>query len=70
MQRKYGFKPLGPADGAVKTAIFGKNVARLYGFAQHAMLHRTDRFAAIKAEYEQAGSARSNLRYGYVPRPA
>ena len=26
----------------------------------------TDRIAALKAEYEQAGSQRSNLRYGYV----
>jgi uncharacterized protein len=70
MQQKYGFKPLGPADGAVKTAIFGRNVARLYNFEQHAMLHRADRFAEIKAAYEQAGPARSNLRYGYVPRRA
>jgi hypothetical protein len=69
MQQKYGFKPLGPADGPVKTAIFGKNVARLYAFEQHAMLHRTDRFAEIKSHYEQAGPARSNLRYGYVPKP-
>jgi len=69
MQQQHGFKPLGPADGAVKTAIFGRNVARLYSFEQHAMLHRTDRFAEIKAEYEQAGPARSNLRYGYVPKP-
>jgi uncharacterized protein len=66
MQQKYGFHPLGPADGPVKTGIFGKNVARLYNFEQHAMLHRADRFAEIKAEYERAGAARSNLRYGYV----
>ena len=25
MQKKYGFAPLGPADGAVKSAIFGFN---------------------------------------------
>jgi hypothetical protein len=29
MQKKYGFKPLGPADGPVKTAIFSGNTARL-----------------------------------------
>ena len=52
------------------SAIFGKNVERLYAFEQHAMLHRTDRFAEIKSRYEQTGPARSNLRYGYVPRPA
>jgi hypothetical protein len=27
-----------------------------------------DRFAEVKQEYEQAGPARSNLRYGYVQR--
>ena len=26
MQKKYGFKPLGPADGAVKTAVFSGNI--------------------------------------------
>src|SRR5262249_37734214 len=29
-QKKYGFKPLGAADGPVKSAIFGGNNARLY----------------------------------------
>ena len=68
MQQKYGFKPMGPADGPVKTAIFSGNAAKLYGFEKHADL-ATDRFAAIKAEYEQGGPARSNLRYGYVRKP-
>jgi uncharacterized protein len=49
---------------------FGKNVARLYSFEQHAMLHRADRFAEIKAEYEKSGPERSNLRYGYIRKPA
>jgi uncharacterized protein len=70
MQQKYGFKPLGPADGPIKSAIFGRNVARLYNFEQHAMLHRSDRFAEIKAEYEKAAPERSNLRYGYIAKPA
>lgn len=30
MQKNFGFKPLGPADGPVKRAIFGENSARLY----------------------------------------
>jgi uncharacterized protein len=30
MQRKFGFAPLGAAEGAVKTAIFSGNNARLY----------------------------------------
>ncbi len=31
MQKQYGYKPLGPADGQVKRLIFGENSARLYG---------------------------------------
>lgn len=30
LQRKFGFSPLGPADGKVKNMIFGRNAARLY----------------------------------------
>ena len=71
MQQKYGFKSLGPADGALKTAIFGGNSARLYGLEkQHAELLGHDRFAALKADYVKSGPGRSNLRYGYVARPA
>src|SRR5918994_7723446 len=33
MQKKYGFKPLGAADGPVKAAIFGGNNARIYKFS-------------------------------------
>jgi predicted TIM-barrel fold metal-dependent hydrolase len=68
MQTKYGFKPLGAADGPVKTAIFSGNNMRLYGLPKRADLG--DRFAAMKAEYERVGPARSNLRYGYVRPPA
>jgi predicted TIM-barrel fold metal-dependent hydrolase len=66
MQRKHGFAPLGPADGAIKTAIFSGNTARLYGLEQHASLVGQDRFAAIKQDYQANGPGRSNLRYGYV----
>lgn len=68
MQRKHGFKPLGAADGPVKSAIFGGNNARLYGVdvpAASAAL-AGDRFAAIKAEYLAEGPRPSNRRYGYV----
>jgi predicted TIM-barrel fold metal-dependent hydrolase len=65
MQKKYGFKPLGAADGPVKSAILGETNARLYKYDRRAAL-ATDRLATMKAEYEQAGPARSNLRYGYV----
>jgi len=70
MQQKYGFKPLGPVDGPVKTAIFSGNSARLYGLEKQAGLYRRDRFAQMKTEYEATGPGRSNLRYGYVARPA
>ena len=69
MQRKYGFEPLGAADGPLKTAIFSGNTMRLYGLEQHASLVRQDRFAAIKADYQANGPGRSNLRYGYVSKP-
>src|SRR5580704_14391662 len=71
MQQKYGFKPLGPADGELKTAIFSGNSARLYGLEpQHAELMRQDGLATLKAAYQANGPGRSNLRYGYVSRPA
>ncbi len=69
MQKQHGFAALGAADGAVKQAIFSGNAARLYGFAKSAELS-TDRFAALKADYLAGGGARSNLRYGYVRKPA
>ena len=70
MQRKYGFQPLGPATGPVKTAIFSGNTARLYGLEQHAEVVNGDRFAALKEDYRRNGPGRSNLRYGYVSKPA
>ena len=69
MQKKHGFKPLGPADGPVKTAVFSGNSARLYGLEKHAELVNHDRFAALKADYQRNGPGRSNLRYGYVSKP-
>jgi hypothetical protein len=68
MQRKFGFAALGPAEGAVKAAIFSGNNARLYGIDPKvaAMQASGDRFAAMKSEYEKNGSEPSNLRYGYV----
>jgi hypothetical protein len=40
MQKQHGFKPLGAADGPVKTAIFGGNVARLYNYPIRSFLER------------------------------
>ncbi|MBV8337513.1 MAG: amidohydrolase, partial [Alphaproteobacteria bacterium] len=70
MQKKYGFQPLGPADGPIKTAIFGGNTARLYNFDKHADGAAYDRFAELKAQYLKTGPGRSNLRYGYVSNQA
>jgi hypothetical protein len=72
MQKKYGFKPLGPADGPVKTAVFGGNNARLYSYdigKRSDIGPNRDRFARMKDEYEKNGPSRSNLRYGYVRGP-
>ncbi len=68
MQKQFGFKPLGAADGPVKTAIFGGNNARLYGINQKRAEAemRGDRLTALKAEYERQGPEPSNLRYGYA----
>jgi hypothetical protein len=49
----------------VKNAILGENNARLYKYERRTAL-ATDRIAAMREEYETAGPARSNLRYGYV----
>jgi uncharacterized protein len=65
IQKSHNLKPLGAADGPVKTAIFGDNNARLYKYEKRQAL-ATDRIAALKVEYEERGGQRSNLRYGYV----
>ncbi|MGE0626262.1 MAG: amidohydrolase family protein [Hyphomicrobiaceae bacterium] len=69
MQKRYGFKPLGPATGPIKTAIFGDTNAKLYDYDKSKrgdIGPERDSFAIKKAEYEERGPARSNLRYGYV----
>jgi uncharacterized protein len=68
MQKKYGYAPLGAADGPVKSAIFADNNARLYNIEpKRAMKElKSDRLSIMKTEYEKAGPAPSNTRYGYV----
>ena len=70
LQKKYGFAALGPADGPVKTAIFGSNNARLYDYRpqQRAELEG-DKLAEYKTLYEKHGAGRTNLAYGYVRKP-
>jgi predicted TIM-barrel fold metal-dependent hydrolase len=70
MQKKYGYTPLGPADGPVKQAIFSGNSIRLYDYPVAALLEKPDRFSELKAQYVAQGPARSNLRYGYIRKPA
>ena len=72
MQKKHGFAPLGPDDGAVKSAILGFNSARLYGIKLDAAMNtlENDRFAQMKADYLENGPRRSNRAYGYVPKRA
>jgi uncharacterized protein len=70
LQKKHGWKPLGPADGPLKSAILGETNARLYKYTPEWRAGLAgDRIAALRRDYEQAGAARSNLRYGYVARP-
>lgn len=71
MQKKHGYKPLGPADGPVKNAIFGSNNARLYNYKPKMQAEvLTDRIAQIKDTYEREGGDRSNLYYGYIHKRA
>lgn len=72
MQKTHGFKPLGAADGPIKSMIFGDTNARLYNIDKSKRTDigpNRDRFAQMRDEYEKSGPARSNLRYGYVRGP-
>ena len=68
MQKKYGFAPLGAADGAVKSAILGFNGARHYHLDLRAALNDMpfDGIAKQKAAYLENGVSPSNAAYGYV----
>ena len=67
IRKKHGFKPLGPADGPVKTAIFGGNNARLYNYKSHMQAAlENDQIAQWRELYDKHGGERSNVAYGYV----
>jgi predicted TIM-barrel fold metal-dependent hydrolase len=67
MQARHGFAPLGAADGPVKSAIFGDNSARLYGFTREQRVALgADSVTLARAEYDLHGEGRTNLRYGYM----
>jgi uncharacterized protein len=65
MQQKFGFAPLGPADGQVKSDILGYNGARHYRL-DLAENFEKDGMGRIKAAYLNDGQQRTNLAYGYV----
>jgi hypothetical protein len=66
LQKKFGYAPLGDADGPVKRAILGANGARLHGLRSTSAV--VDRFSILKQEYERLGPNRSNIAYGYIAR--
>jgi predicted TIM-barrel fold metal-dependent hydrolase len=75
MQKKHGFEPLGPANGAAKNQIFGFNSARLYNLNLRADYQplSVDKFAQIKQEYRLAGTLdelRDNATYGFIAKRA
>ena len=73
LQKKFGYAPLGPADGMVKNAIFGLNAARLYKLQLRSSkgpdAYR-DKLAELKADYEKGGADRSNAVYGFIAKRA
>lgn len=72
LQNKFGFKPLGPASGSVKSAIFWDNGAKFYGLQKReesATGVASDAIDKMKHQYRKAGIGRSNAAYGYA-RPA
>jgi predicted TIM-barrel fold metal-dependent hydrolase len=69
IRKKYGYVELGPADGALKNAVFGDNNARLYNYSRERRAELDgDKLARAKAIYDVHGEGRTNLAYGYVNR--
>ena len=46
LQKKFGFRPLGPADGRLKNRIFSDNARQVYSFDTSGV--GTDRLAKMK----------------------
>jgi predicted TIM-barrel fold metal-dependent hydrolase len=69
LQKKYGFEPLGPADGPVKNAIFWDNGAKFYNLTKRPAYQKRvsgDALDKMKDQYAKTGIGRSNAAYGYV----
>jgi hypothetical protein len=58
MQKKWGFAPLGPANGLVKRAIFGYNSAALYNLDLNA------RVGAVPPDFRDKRHAEGRVRAG------
>jgi uncharacterized protein len=67
MQKRHGFRPLGPAVGAVKSGILGANAARLHQLPPAEAL-RDDALTRYRETYLAQGFERSNRAYGYIRR--
>jgi hypothetical protein len=63
MQKKHRFQALGPADGAVKKALFGENGGGLHGLSP---MQRADAIDEHRSRYRRLGYERSNRAYGYI----
>jgi predicted TIM-barrel fold metal-dependent hydrolase len=55
LQKKFGFQPLGPADGPVKNKIFAANAAVIYPYSADAV--GSDELARMKREEKKAGGS-------------
>jgi predicted TIM-barrel fold metal-dependent hydrolase len=68
LQRKFGFAPLGPAEGPVKSGILGRNSARLYKLGADTSMEpwRRDHLGSMKKAYLESGPTPNNMAYGYV----
>ncbi len=65
LQKRFGFAPLGPADGPVKRAILGENANRVQRLPERTAL-RGDVMEQARETYRAGGALRSNLAYGWV----
>lgn len=69
LQKKYGYAPLGAADGMVSNAISGGNNARLYKVPASLRARVAgDQLVAYKALYDKHFAGRTNLACSYVNR--
>ena len=69
LQKRFGYAPIGEADGPVKSSILGLNAARHYNIQVKdgdLSLWEQDNLAKIKLAYLNEGGLRSNAAYGYV----